>query len=200
MDDAIWASVDYLRQIFAIILALAVTEAFRQFIADRAETPSEPAVRRDAIWGLISFLFLLFPFYHGMARYLYDNYRVASSRPQPYSHFLLFDVVAFTVESALFFVMSRSIRLQQWRRFYVSVVAVLVIDTVWGTVAWRTHSPQVGPWLLLNIIFLPVFIAILLLSKPNSKLEKAAPYVAALLMVLRTVLDYALSWKLYFPS
>jgi len=53
MDDAIWASVDYLRQIFAIILALAVTEAFRQFIADRAETPSEAAVRRDAIWGLI---------------------------------------------------------------------------------------------------------------------------------------------------
>src|ERR1043166_8707726 len=164
MDDAIWATVEYLRQIFAIVLALAVTEAFKQFIADRSEEPLRPAVRKHALWGLISFLFLLVPFYHGMARYLYDNYRVASTRPQPYSHFLLFDVVSFTIEAALFFVMSRSLQLEQWRRFYTSVVAVLVTDTLWGTVAWRTHSPQVGPWLVLNLIFLPVFIVFLLLS------------------------------------
>ena len=50
MDDAIWSTVEYLRQIFAIVLALAVTEAFKQFIADRAEEPLAPAVRRDALW------------------------------------------------------------------------------------------------------------------------------------------------------
>jgi len=200
MDDAIWSTVEYLRQIFAIVLALAVTEAFKQFIADRAEEPLAPAVRRGALWGLISFLFFLVPFYHGMARYLYDTYRLPSSRPQPYSHFLLFDIISFTVEATLFFVMSRSLQLKQWRRFYISVVAVLVTDTVWGTIAWRTHSPQVGPWLVLNIVFLPIFIAILLLSKLDSKIDKVAPYIAFLLMILRTTLDYALSWKIYFPS
>ena len=112
----LWSICDRSSRLF---LALPVTEAFKQFIADRAEEPSKPAVRLDARLGLISFLVLLTPFYHGMARYLYDNYRLPSTRPQPYSYFLLFDVVSFTLEAALFFVMSRSLQLVQWRRLYI---------------------------------------------------------------------------------
>jgi hypothetical protein len=215
-NDAVWATVENVRQIFAIVLALSLSEAFKQFIADRAEQPGEKSIafkqfiadraeqpgeksiRWDSLLALLAFLLLLIPFYHGMARYLYDVYRTPSSRPQPYSASLLFDVVAFTVEAGLFFVMSCALRLVQWRRFYWAVVIVLCTDTVWGTSAWLGHRQVVLPWLILNAVFLPILIVTLLVFRKTD--SRSGPIVALVAMAVRTVLDYATAWSFYFPS
>lgn len=197
MKEALTTNVDSLRNIFAILLALALGEAFKQFVADRAEKPDEPSLRWDSLPAIASFLLLMIPFYHGMARYLYDVYKVGEP-PTPYGAFLLFDVAAFTVEAALFFVMSRAVRKVQWRRFYFAVVFILVTDTVWGLPIYFHHRKEILPWLILNAVFLPVF---LLLVWRNPRVDsKARPIFAMLAMIVRTVADYGTSWEFYFPG
>ena len=197
-NDAIWSTVESLRQIFAIVLALSLNEAFKQFIADRVEAPSGKSIRWDCLLALLVFLLLLVPFYHGMARYLYDVYHTPASRPQPYSRFLLIDVISFTVEASLFFVMSRALRRVQWRRFYWAVVVILASDAVWGATVWLTHTQAFLPWLILNLVFLAILGAVLMVCRtPDSR---SGPVIALIAMAVRTILDYATSWTFYFPA
>jgi len=163
-DVAINTTVDGLRNIFTIVLALSLGEAYKQVIVDRAndERLTAKPLYRDGLYAMCSFLLLLIPFYHGMFRYLDDAYK-GQARPQAYGGFLLSDVVAFTVEASPFFVMSRALRRVHWRRFYYAVVMILVTDTVWGTAVWLSHYQQVLPWLKLNVGSLLVFIVILTL-------------------------------------
>jgi uncharacterized membrane protein len=198
MDDAIWATVEYLREIFVVVLALAVCDAFAQLVAHQDDESRKRTIRTEAVVGLVAFLFLLFPFYHGMARYLYNTYRIAETRPQPYSRYLLADAACFTIEAGFFFVMARSLRHEQWRRFYATVVGILIVDILWGILAWQTHSPEVVPWLTLNIVAVPVFLGLLKFIKEEQ--SWLASGLGLGLMILRTTLDYLLSWGLYFPS
>jgi hypothetical protein len=52
------------------VLALAITEAFKQFVADRSNKPEERRFfHSDRLAALMSFLFLALPFYQRMNRY-----------------------------------------------------------------------------------------------------------------------------------
>ena len=113
-DQAILSTVDNLQRIFSIVLALALAEALKQFVADKATRPEDRAIHWDRLMALIAFLLLLIPFYHGMGRYYFEVYHT-KDLPRPYSLHLMIDSLAFTVEATLFFVMSRALSLVQWR-------------------------------------------------------------------------------------
>src|SRR5262245_57408449 len=90
--------------------------------------------------------------------------------PRPYSLHLMVDSLAFTIEAILFFVMSRALPLVQWRLFYWTVVLILCVDTVWAAFVFWTHRPEIVEWLIMNLIFLPLFIGVLVMFRlPTSR-------------------------------
>jgi hypothetical protein len=186
-----------LRNVFGIVLALSLGEAYKQVIADTANNPGEKSIRRDSLPSMASFLLLLIPFFQGMARFLDTAYPQAV-RPTSYGPWLLFDICAFTTEASLFFVMSRTLRFEQWRRFYGAVLGILVTDTFWGAVTlnWR-HIETVRPWMLSNLVCLILLGAIFIRFGERPKL---GPWIACALMLGRTVADYWTSWTFYFPK
>jgi hypothetical protein len=196
-NEAILSTVQILERIFAIVLALALGEAFKQFVADTPKNPDDTFIHWDRLTALTALLLLLIPFYQGMGQYFYQVYHT-TQRPKPYSVFLFVDCVAFTLEAALFFVMSRALPKIQWRRFYKTVLLLLILDTLWGGFVWWSHHQAIQSWLVLNVLFMVVFGIILLVFRSHD--SKWAPRLALLAMVVRTVADYWTSWDFYFPS
>ena len=69
-DDALKVTVESLRNIFAIVLALSLGEAFKQVVADRADDPTKKSMRFDSLFAIASFLLLLIPFYQRLVERL----------------------------------------------------------------------------------------------------------------------------------
>lgn len=115
------------------MLALALGEAFKTVVIEGE------FIHWNRLYSLGSFLLLILPFYQGMNRYLLVTYGVGGSLPQPYAPFLIIDGAAFMVESALFFVLSRTLRLEEWQKFYWVVFVLLVFDSLWG-ITIHLHS------------------------------------------------------------
>ena len=51
--DAIRSTVESLQQIYTIVFALAIAEAFRQFVADRADPTEDRTIHWDRLFALI---------------------------------------------------------------------------------------------------------------------------------------------------
>ncbi len=190
-------AIGFFKGAFTIVMALALGESFKQFVAERAVNEGDRTIQWDRLPALISFLFLIVPFYQGMSRYFYITYSDINKMPQPYSVFLMFDGTNFMTESALFFVMSRALAAAQWRRYYGCVLVLLIVDSVWVGISKWLHSSPIQPWMFLNIGFaVVVIITLSLLRAPQSR---PASLLLMAAVILRTILDYAMLWTIYFP-
>jgi len=185
---------------FAIVLALALGEAFKVVISE------DKFIEWSKLYALASFLLLILPFYQGMNKYLLITYGEFADSPKPNSGYLIIDGMAFMAESALFFVMSRTLRLDQWIKFYSTTLTLLAVDSAWGvTVRLHSHTQAkliVENWTILNVVAI-VFLVALLFSSKSEKIS-SHPYIPAALgtfgMLLRTICDYRISWDFYFPN
>jgi hypothetical protein len=200
--------IGFFQGVFTIVMALALTESFKQFVAEKPEEQARH-LRWDRFPALLSFLFLIFPFYQGMSRIFFNTYGDIAKLPQPYALHLMYDGIAFTVESALFFVMSRALSLAQWSRFYQAVLILLAWDSFWGLTRtsfqagsiWAVLQPDAGPirsWIILNIVGV-IVISIMLLAMRGEKPTNKDAVFGSVLMFIRTFADYSLEWEFYFP-
>ena len=129
---------------------------------------------------------------------MYVTYGDVSKMPYPYSAYLMFDGVVFISELALFFVMSRALSGAQWRRYYICVLALLLVDTVWIAASTYLHSSRIEDWMFKN----PGFAVVIgfLLKVFRRPLSKWGSLVAMSAVIVRTTLDYYLTWSFYFPQ
>jgi hypothetical protein len=184
---------------FSIVLALALGEAFKQAVAEhRPGTATGGDIQWDRLPALLTFLFLILPFYQGMNRFLLLNYGGESASQHHYSAIaLIIDGVAFMAESAVFFAMSRNLANSRWRYLYGIVLFLLLIDSCWGlTVLARTSDPTVLGWVVLNIAFSIVLVILIWRGPKFSDSSVAIAGTAA--MLIRTIIDYWISWDFYF--
>ena len=197
--ESLTTVISTLRGLFTVVLGLALGEAYKQIVADRAEDETgKPGIRWESTWSLIAFLSLFFPFVQGMNMFLETTYD-PKTVSQNYGGSLLFDVCVFTVEASVFFVMSRALKPAQCRRFYGAVLAILATDTVWGLVTvYQRHLEFVKFWLASNGVFLLV-LGLLLLVYRKSEQDKELTRIGCILLILRACVDYASSWSQYFP-
>jgi hypothetical protein len=185
-------AVSFFQRAFTIVLALALGEAFKQFVTDK----EEKGMQWDRLPALLTFLFMVFPFFHGMNRYFFRTY-LNPIPSKSYAAYLLFDGIMFMTESALFFVMSRSLAGIQWRRYFIALLLLLAVDTGWGSVE-LSQTPDITYWLTLNIV-LAVILGIVM-SYFWSKENPVVPsVVAAVATFTTTAISYFLSWNFYFP-
>jgi hypothetical protein len=206
-NEAIGSTIDSLKAIYTVLLALSLGEAFSQLVENPAELPKngQPhrVIRWDRLPNLIPFLLLIIPFVQGMDRYFFVIYKT-QARPVSYAGHLLLDCVVFTLEGSLFFILARSLSLDRWQRFYGAVISVLGLDALWGlTVFFRFHPPAVGSWIILDVVTCMLVGALMIkISKESwtdKKKKSAAAIAGVLIILLRTVADYYLSWNFYFP-
>jgi hypothetical protein len=199
---------------FSIVLALALGEAFKQCVADHhPEAADGGSIQWDRIPALLTFLLLILPFYQGMNRYLLLTYGGVPVSGHRYSAIgLIIDGLAFMIESAAFFAMSRNLDRTRWRYFYCIVLVLLLVDTCWGFSAQlrpydKTASFLRG-WMVLNLASSVVLFGIIFVGPKlkgwfvRRKLtdgDLAIAIIGTLAMLVRTCIDYAISWKLYFP-
>jgi len=195
-EQAVRSSIESLRWLFAVVLALAIGEAFKQFVSDKAEKPEDSHIHWNRIWALVAFVLLVVPFSHGMARYFFETYQEAA-RPKPYARFLLVDTAVFTVEAILFFVLSRALPQTQWRRFYNTVIILLILDILWGSFTASTHAPRMWTWVIVNLCTVPLLAYFLHYYRARDSTTGMIACMA--IIVCRTIADYALSFSFYFP-
>lgn len=195
-------AVEFLQAAYTILLALAFQEGFLQLVPG-----SDENIRWERFPSLLAFLFMIFPFFHGMTRYFYITYLQG---PQPrdlanVAGFLMFDGIMFFLMAASFFSISHSLAPRRWVRFYVALGVLLVIDSIWIAVSMKRGSP-VGPWLVLNLILAFLLMTIyafrdrLSFDVPNERLPlRLGPWLAPIATFSTTVADYVWMHKFYFP-
>jgi len=98
--------------IYAVVIALAISEAFMQFVLG----PDAGGIQWARLPSLCSLLLLVVAFYHGMSRHFCELYGPMPSHHH-YGMWLLVDCLAFTVEAALFFILARSLPVTLWKQF-----------------------------------------------------------------------------------
>ena len=169
--------VENIQSIYAIILALAIAEAFNQAIKEN-KPETEKHASTFANWfdclhhsrfiSLIVFLLLAAPFFQGNQKYLYLQYIEPLHRPNPpqsiSASWLNFDCLIFTLQSGLFFVMSRSLSAHRWQQFYATIAVLLSIDFVWAMVE-KCHGAAVPrEWMWFDIIAVIIVAVIIVLD------------------------------------
>ena len=192
---------------FSIVLALALGEAFKQFVAEHRPGVDQTAAVRggsiqwDRLAALLTFLLLILPFYQGMNRYLLVNYGAVPATSPLYSAIgLILDSAAFMIESAVFFAMSRNLANSRWRYLYGIVLFLLVVDTFWGFSALLHPHEKTDPilqnWMILNAVF--SLILILLIWQGRRLSDAVIAWIGTFAMLIRTFIDYYISWDFYF--
>jgi hypothetical protein len=199
-NEAIECTVKSLQSIYGIVIALAIAEAFKQFVPSPDSDPAKCGIKWSHLPSLLSLLALVVPFYHGMTRWFSVAY-YADEILQPYGFWLLVDCVAFTAEAGLFFILARSLPTSLWWRFTLTTVALLGLDILWGVFAWKYRTNLIISWVIVNICTVPVLVGVsVILRKYAAQLPLLASHSVLVVLLVRTTVDYWTGWPFYFPT
>ncbi|HPC96172.1 MAG TPA: hypothetical protein PLU87_14600 [Sedimentisphaerales bacterium] len=193
-NEAIRSTVTHLERIYGIVIALSINQVFMQFFA-----PSYPGVcgiQWDRLWSLVSILLPVIPFFHGMGRYLDEMY-VRNQPDKCYGYWLLLDCIAFTVEAAFFFALTRYLPPDRWAQFAVAILLLLFCDVLWGAFVWKFRTPLISSWVIVNLCAIPLLALILACFHRTPSWWPVSLVFGVVLA--RTIADYSTGWGFYFP-
>lgn len=185
-------AVNFLQNAYTIVLGLALTEGFKQYIPD-----GDRNIDLKRFVPLVGFLFLLFPFFHGMSRYLYTTYLSKNAAPHDVAASLMFDGVMFMLMAGCFFAMSRSFSSNNWKRYYKSLSLLLLVDSIWICfVSWK--GAPVITWLVLNAV-LAATMAGMFYAFRSSRCSPWPTRVCSATVCATTIASYVIMRDFYFP-
>lgn len=188
-------SVDSIQKIYAVVIALAISQAIQSLLKDPSGA-TDITLQRLSSWlpPFVAFLVTLIPFWHGMNRHLDRCYLEKSTGVVQGA--LLFDFVAFFIESSFLFAAAWSIRFGLETFYYLG--GLLLVDMLWAFVSHHIHfsgkKSHAVRWSVINIA--AIFIAVLVVTFPFSK----KPIVLMVLAIFRFIADYGICWSFYFPA
>jgi hypothetical protein len=192
-------AVQFFQTVYGILLALALGEAFKQFVLD-----GDQNIRWDRSASLWAFLFMIVPFFHGMNQYMYITYLHGAQKSlETISAPLLLDGLMFLAMAAVFFVLSRSLSPSHWVRFYVSTFALLAIDTVWILSAIYRGS-DLWAWLALNGVVASVLAIVMFVQREKTYVPQQLPpwhspsWLCAAIFTMSTTIDYVVMLRYFF--
>ncbi len=188
-------AVQFLQTAVAIVLGLALGEAFKQLVPD-----GDQDIRKDRVPSLVAFLFMIIPFFHGISRYFYVTYLThAELKLGAVAGRVMFDGATFMTLAAMFFIMCRSLSPSHWVRFHFSLLALLCVDTLWIVVS-IIYGVQLWSWLILNAILIALLVANLKFFYDKNVQSQIAPgWLCALYTSSTTLLSYLFMRDFYFP-
>ncbi len=186
-------TVNFFQGAFTIILSLSLGEALKSFASDN----HEHSLRWDRTPALLAFFFIFFPFFQSMSQYLYVVYLNPQTALKFYPAYLMFDGIMFTLQAACFFVMSRSLAPQIWRRFYTAVLILTGLDIAWTGVSYL-RGVDVGAWLLIDCVIVAAVLAMLWFERGRQHSMRAT-YIGLAVVTITTALSYWIEADMYLP-
>jgi len=188
-------SVDSLQQIYAVVIALAISQAIQSLLKDPARgTVLDLGQIAVGLPPLLAFLFTLVPFWHGMNRHLDRCYLEKKSAVRQGA--LLLDFGTFFIEASLLFAAGWSLRSGIDSFTYLG--ALLSVDMLWGFISHQIHFPgqksYVRKWAAINVVTIALAVGIVAYPFMHKT------HVLMALAILRTIIDYWLCWDFYYPA
>ena len=156
------------------------------------------------IINVFTFIVLIIPFYHGAVRHLFATYVEQGGSETIKNGALLADFFLLFFEGCLFVLMASV--LNDTVAFGWVLVALLMLDSVWGFLAWLAFASEEAQyaerlWSLINVITAVLLALILIFLDPTFISRPLLSEVGVFAIIaLRTIVDYALCWSFYFPK
>ena len=193
-DQVRLRSVGSLQQIYAVVIALAISQAIQALLKNPISGALlEPWQVGPGVPSFVAFLVTLIPFWHGMNRHLDRCY--VEKKDSVAEGALLFDFGTFFLEGSLLFAVAWSLR--SWVYSFIGLGALLVVDMCWGFVShqihFHGHKSHVIRWSTVNLV--AIFVAVLVVALPFE--HKAL--VLMVVAIVRSICDYGVCWRFYFP-
>jgi hypothetical protein len=186
-------TVNFFQGAFTIILALALGEALKSFISEDQNQP----LHWERLPALLAFMIIFFQFFESMAEYFYSTYLNPKTSLEFVPGYLIFDSILFMLEGCCFFMMSRSLAPHRWRRFYGSVLTLMLIDIGWTGIN-QLRGLHVGAWLAIDTA--TVLVILLMMWWQRGKADSMRPsYIGLTLIAVTSVLAYWLERDMYLP-
>lgn len=203
-DAAVAANIKILENFFSFVIGFALTQATLKLV-DAWTAASEGALPFGATVLYFALLITIVPFYQGMSRFLYATHVVRPlERPGSRSSPMLLDIWAFLLMSCIIFAMGRFLNDPIW--FFYCWTLLLLIDITWTLLVWWIQRSRVPKWALNNAIWLALawgyWWAIHRTSFPTAMRADLLPafaYGFVAFEAMRSVFDYWINWKFYFP-
>lgn len=153
----------------------------------------------------LAFVFTLVPFYHGAIRHLDDAY-LENANPHIRDGALILDVLLLFIHGMVFVILA--LLLEDPSQFAWLLIALIFVDVLWGAFVYFGPSSQNGAsaegrWALINVVFVALASAALWISDIGLQSDVEPTKLAIAVFVaclLRTLVDYGLCWKFYFPA
>ncbi len=190
-DEKMTRSVDTLKELYTVAVGVALVMGVERLATE--SVGSSVFTSERFLLFLVLFVTLI-PFYHGAFRHMDEVYIFAEPPDKrPGAGVLLADYLLLMCEAGL--LVWLAIRISDPVTFRNGFLLLLSVDVTWAIVTWRFTSEKKGAlkWGLLNLGVIGLLGLSFLCPSPIS-----ARYLL-LIAVFRSVLDYWLSHKLYFP-
>lgn len=203
------STIDSLKQLVAIVAALAVTNALIAIVPVGA-SPNLRDVNLQtlAIGGLA--LLNIVRFHHGNMRHL-DAVYSGDSGPKTHGPGVLTgsqtaaDFLVIFAESVV--LVALSLFVDNLRSFSDLFVGILVIDVLWyvGTITATADDSEVQHqrrWTLNNVASMVALLVLLAIRQPTEPIisHPVIDVLYLIVIVINTSLDYYISWDFYFPT
>jgi hypothetical protein len=203
-DDTVAAHIKVLENFYSFLISFALTQATMKLADSWIENGVSTKMLGTGVL-YISLLVTIVPFYQGMNRFFYETHVVRPiAKPGSRSSPMLLDIYAFLLMGCILFAMGRF--LADPFTFFYLWTALLVIDIAWAIAVWRIQASRQPIWAWNNLLFLSLawgfwlFTRAITMPPCLAGIERLLPYGFVLFEIGRTVRDYRINWKYYFPA
>lgn len=195
-DKVIERSVDNVQRIYAVIIALAISQAIQNLLKSPGSTTLDLGLKQVSagLPSFIAFLVTLVPFWQGMNRHLDRCY--LEKKVGVRQRVILLDFAVFLLEAVFLFAAGWSIKSDIETFYWLG--GLLGIDMVWALTSHYIHFPGIRShavkWSFINVC--AIFISILVVAYPFQHKQLVLMVIA----VGRSIADYVLCGGFYLPD
>lgn len=185
-------SIQNLKELYSVVMGLALVGAINVVVS---RTESGVIVHPQYFPWFVALFATLLPFYHGAQSYLDETYIIAIEKPRPLA--LLIDYLILFSEAGLLVWLGIVISdATAFRRYYT---ILLSLDVLWA-IAVYFLTPNGFKTAKRSLIINAVTLIIIAVVSYTPILEQLKPDYLFYLAILRTIFDYIICWKIYFPE
>jgi hypothetical protein len=187
-------SVDTLQRVYAVIVALAISEGIKRTFLKSGSGQVE--IHYQHLAEFIALIATAVPFLHGMNRHLDQTLSIiGDTNKRSRFLFIVLDFVVFLVEGCFLFLLAALVT--EGVKFFKWLMGLLVLDVAWAFGTWRVTKSAAIHWAWINGAMFG--ISAILLFCFSDQFDGVKTWVLAIFAVARTVLDYWWAWAFYFP-
>jgi hypothetical protein len=189
-------SVDNVQRIYAVIIALAISQAIQILLKNPNSTTLELNLKQvpSGLPAFVAFLVTLVPFWQGMNRHLDRCYLEKKAGVR--QGVVLIDFVVFIMEASFLFAAGWSIKSDIETFYWLG--GLLGVEMIWALASHYIHFPETRShavrWSVINLC--AIVIAILVVEFPFQHKQ----FVLMVIAVARSIADYVGCGEFYFPS